>query len=189
MPYKTPAPHATHRQESVAAQDPWARAGIIQKANSSRGPFRFSTWLCPETLGSLQSLPCPPHAKGACAQPATQLHSQRGRHSSEAPRQSRSPPARIAAPGPAPRLPPRPGKGRLAPRTASRPLPPLRLAQHPPRHLCNDKPPLGFGKRRALLQPGGSAGGDGGRSPRLGQVWGRPALPAGPPRLEILSTE
>lgn len=53
MPYKTPAPHATHRQESVAAQDAWTRAGIIQKASSFRGPFLFATLLCSETLGSL----------------------------------------------------------------------------------------------------------------------------------------
>lgn len=94
-------------------------------------------------------------------------------------------PHRRARPGPAP--PAEAGKGPPRPAPRSLPLPPLRLSQPPP--PCNNKPPLGFRKRRVLPQPGGSAGGDGGGSPRLERVWGRPALPAGPPRLETLSTE
>lgn len=53
MPYKTPAPQATRRQESAAAHDSWARAAVIQKASSSRGPLLFGPSLCPETLASL----------------------------------------------------------------------------------------------------------------------------------------
>lgn len=123
MPYKTPAPHATHRQESAAAQDSRARAGIIQKASSSRGPFLFATLLCPETPGSLEGSPYPLHAEGACGTEATELHSQRGRHSSEAPRQSRSPPARIAAPRPGP-APPAQAAAGAAPPCPSPPPPP-----------------------------------------------------------------
>lgn len=76
MPYKTPAPHATHGQDSAAARDPRQGQELSERRAAAVAPSRRPHRRAPRC----------PHAvpaAGARGSPAPPLHSRRGRPSSE----------------------------------------------------------------------------------------------------------
>lgn len=117
VPYKTPAPHATHGQESAPLPETRCRTGIIRKASSCRGPFLPATSPFPAPPGSLRASPHPVPAAGAFGTPAPALHSRRGRPSSE--RRANGAARPRPGPGPHPALTAPPGPRVPRPQTLS----------------------------------------------------------------------